>query len=207
MIKLEQNVRVIAVKLSVVILVFAVCAFLFLRSFWVQIPQDNVCQIFSLHPTWYKATSSAENKWFVPMSTQMAIIHQESHFRPHVRPGSGFLQFLGFGGSSSAVGYAQALDSTWKSYLSHNKIEQANRADFSSATDFIGWYVHTLHTQLDIPVTDTYRIYLAYHEGVSGFKKKRFEKKPWLMRVAKKVSVQERMYHRQLAQCRVQTQA
>jgi hypothetical protein len=198
----EENLRSILLKFIILLVVLGGGAcYVFFSRVRVPFGQNDVCELFSAHPGWYRATRAAKKKWFVPASLQMAIIHQESHFRPNVRPGSSILRFLGLGSSSSALGYAQALDPTWKSYLQHNHLSQANRSDFDSATDFIGWYVHRLHVGLGIPVSDSFRMYLAYHEGLSGFRNKRFNKKPWLMRVAKKVERQEKMYHKQLLNC------
>ena len=57
-------------------------------------------------------------------------------------------------GTSTAKGYAQALDSTWRSYLQHNNLKQANRSSFASATDFIGWYLHMLSHNLHLKKLD-----------------------------------------------------
>jgi hypothetical protein len=67
--------------------------------------------------------------------------------------------------------------------------------------DFIGWYVNMSHEMLGISRSDTYNQYLAYHEGQGGYKRKTWEKKPWLINVAKKVEKRAKSYQSQLAQC------
>jgi len=45
---------------------------------------------------------------------------------------------------------------------------------------------------------------LAYHEGHGGFNKKSYEKKDWLISIAKKVESKSNTYKSQLSQCREQ---
>ena len=44
-------------------------------------------------------------------------------------------------------------------------------------------------------------LYMAYHEGHGGFKKRSFDGKPWLKRVAGKVSSRAATYGTQLSRC------
>ena len=87
-------------------------------------------------------------------------------------------------------GYAQVLNSTWASYLKANHLSFASRSDFFAATDFIGWYVNQLHQQLGLALSDGLHLYLAYHEGVTGYRKSMYKHKPWLISVARKVQRQ-----------------
>ena len=48
---------------------------------------------------------------------------------------------------------------------------------------------------------DTYRLYLAYHEGHGGFNRRTYRNKDWLLRVAGKVQSRAATYQRQLAAC------
>ena len=136
------------------------------------------------------------------MSLQMAIMHQESHFRSNARPSDhNLLHWLSTGNRSSAVGYAQVLNSTWASYLKANHLSFASRSDFFAATDFIGWYVNQLHQQLGLALSDGLHLYLAYHEGVTGYRKSMYKRKPWLISVARKVQRQATRYQQQLVNC------
>ena len=54
---------------------------------------------------------------------------------------------------------------------------------------------------LGISRSDTYNQYLAYHEGQGGFKRKSYNKKPWLIKVAKKVERRANDYKAQLVRC------
>ena len=67
--------------------------------------------------------------------------------------------------------------------------------------DFIGWYNDQSQNINKISKTDAYNLYLAYHEGHGGFRKRSFEGKQWLKNVAEKVSSRSDLYARQLQNC------
>ena len=54
---------------------------------------------------------------------------------------------------------------------------------------------------LGINKNDYYNQYLAYHEGHSGWDKKSFTTKEWLMEAAKKVELNANKYNEQLKLC------
>jgi hypothetical protein len=115
-------------------------------------------------------------KWQVPINLQLAFIWQESRFIPNARP----LKKKKFGKTvfaSSALGYSQAINSTWHWYTKENQTSRAIRTDFRDAVDFIGWYIDKSRKVLKIPYTDSYNHYLAYHEGHGGFKNRTYRKK------------------------------
>ncbi len=162
--------------------------------------KENVCAIFNEYPKWYRVAKKTEMKWGVPVYVQMAIIYYESAFKGDARPPRHY--FLGiFPGKhlSSAYGYAQALDQTWKDYLTSAGSFFASRNKFDSATDFIGWYSVQARDRLGILQSDSYNLYLAYHEGLGGYEKKSYLKKPWLMRYAKNVALKSQIFRSQLA--------
>ena len=45
---------------------------------------NNICSIFKQYPNWYWATKDVETRWRVPVTVQMAIMHQESHMMSHI---------------------------------------------------------------------------------------------------------------------------
>ena len=105
---------------------------------------DDVCQLFKLHPKWYKATKASQNKWGAPIPVQMAIIHQESRFKANAKPPrKRLLGFIPWKRPSTAYGYTQALDITWDNYIQCTGNYGASRKNFADASDFIGWYVNT----------------------------------------------------------------
>ena len=95
----------------------------------------------------------------------------------------------------------QAKDGTWKEYQSKTGQRGAERDDFGDVADFIGWYADVIRKSTGIAVSDTYRLYLAYHEGPTGYRRGSYKDKAWLQGVAHKVSLRAERYARQYADC------
>ncbi len=167
-------------------------------------PRDinNICNIFKQYPQWYIDAKDVEKRWKVPVPVQMAIIHQESKFDASARPPrTKLLWVIPWKRPSSAYGYTQALRSTWKHYKEHNGSLLSSRSDFADGVDFIGWYANQAAIRAHIPRSDAYLLYLAYHEGVGGYQRKTYLKKPWLISVARKVKAKSQTYAMQLNAC------
>ena len=163
---------------------------------------NNICDIFREKDDWYDDAKDSFERWGVPIHVQLAIIYQESHFKYDARTEMQyFLWFIPIGRKSSASGYAQVKDDTWEWYMKSTDNWGADRDDFDDAVDFIGWYGKLSYDKLKISKWDAYNQYLAYHEGQGGFRKKTFNKKPWLIKVAKKVDKLAKTYHTQLSRC------
>lgn len=163
---------------------------------------NNVCNIFKQYPKWYHASKDVERRWKISVPVQMAIIHQESKFDGHARPGHGTLFWvIPWKRPSTAYGYSQALNGTWAHYKQKNGGIWSSRGNFTDAVDFIGWYSNQAWRQAGIPHNDAYRQYLAYHEGIGGYQRKTYLKKPWLIQVAHKVSARSALYQAQMNQC------
>jgi len=137
---------------------------------------NNACHIFKQYPKWYRETLDVEKRWHVPVSVQMAIIHQESRFNGRAKPKrTRLLWIIPWKRPSSAYGYSQALKSTWDLYeKSEGGFWGSSRDDFGDAADFIGWYAHQAYKRAGIPKNDAYRLYLAYHEGIGGYTRKTY---------------------------------
>lgn len=164
---------------------------------------QNACAIFEDKSSWYHYMKKSFKKWGVPIHVQLAIIHQESKFKEDAKPPRKKLfWFIPGARVSSAFGYAQALDGTWKNYQKSTGNHGADRDDFEDAVDFIGWYGYQSHRKLGISKWNAKAQYLAYHEGQGGYKKKSYLKKPWLVKVASRVERNAKKYRAQLAKCR-----
>jgi hypothetical protein len=165
---------------------------------------NNVCHIFKQYPKWARDTQDVARRWKVPVPVQMAIMHQESKFESHAKPPrQKVLWVIPWKRPSSAEGYAQALRATWSQYKKSDGWIWSSRHDFGDGADFIGWYANQAHRKAGIPRTDAYKLYLAYHEGIGGYQRKTYLKKPWLMSVARKVNARAALYRMQLNACRV----
>lgn len=170
-------------------------------------PRDvnNICRIFHQYPKWYRDARDVERRWRVPVAVQMAIIHQESKFDGKARPErTRLLWIIPWKRPSTAYGYTQALRTTWVQYKrsAGGGGLWASRDDFSDAVDFVGWYANQANRRASIPRTDAYRLYLAYHEGIGGYERKTYLRKPWLIHVAQKVKARSQIFQAQLNQCK-----
>lgn len=163
---------------------------------------DNICSIYSHDRDWKEAALKSYKKWGTPPYVSMALIHQESRFKPDAQPAREYaLGMIPLPRSSSAYGYSQAKDGTWHDYMKSTGNWGASRSDIEDSLDFIGWYNYQSYKRLKISRKDTYKLYLAYHEGQGGYSRRSYLKKDWLLAVAKKVSNRARMYKKQYSRC------
>lgn len=164
---------------------------------------ENACDILNERPHYLRAMRRSERKWGVPVSVQMATIHQESKFIGNARTPLKFaLGVIPMGRQSSAYGYSQALDGTWEEYKQKQGHPRAKRDNINDATDFMGWYMHQTQTGLGVSKRDAKNQYLAYHEGRSGYARGSYNAKPWLLTVSDKVQTRAILYENQLRACR-----
>lgn len=167
-------------------------------------PQNtsNICSMFEERRSWFKAASKSERRWNVPMEVTMAFMRQESSFESRARPPrTKLLWVIPWKRPSNAFGYAQALDSTWNDYQESAGNWGAKRSNFEDAADFIGWYNNNSANRNRLGRNDAYNLYLAYHEGSSGYSRGTYRSKPWLMEVAENVQRNASVYEQQLAGC------
>lgn len=164
---------------------------------------DRLCDIFENNRSWYKSAVATEKKWGVPVHVPMAMMYQESAFKASAKPARNYTFFglIPWGRKSSAYGYSQALDGTWRHYIEDTGRRWGDRADFTDAMDFMGWYIDKSYRNNKVSKSDAYRQYLNYHEGWAGYKKNSQDKKPWLIKVAKKVQTRSNRYKTQYAGC------
>lgn len=165
--------------------------------------QDNVCEIFREHPVWYDYAKRSRERWGTPIATQMAFVYYESSFRSHARPPRRQLfGFIPWTRPTSAYGYAQALDPAWGEYL--DAVADGVfvvRTNMKYALDFIGWYNHLSQQHTGIALTNPRHLYLAYHEGRTGYRRQSFQDKPQVQSLAQRVEARAWRYDHQLSRC------
>jgi hypothetical protein len=177
---------------------------LFLSGCTTSPPSDvnNICAIFREKDGWYEDADDARDRWGSPVPVMMAIMHQESRFKAKAKPPRKKILWVIPGSRpSSSYGYTQALTETWDVYKRDAGNYGADRDDFADSIDFIGWYNHQSYKRNGIKKNDPYHLYLAYHEGHGGFKRRTFKNKQWLKDVSKKVSRRSATYTNQLKSC------
>ena len=166
---------------------------------------EDICAIFKEKDDWYDDAADASDEWGSPIAVMMAIMYQESRFEAKAKPPrKKILGFIPGPRPSSAYGYSQAKKSTWKDYKRSAGRYGSDRDDFADAIDFVGWYNYQSYKRSGISRKDTYRLYLAYHEGHGGYNRGSYRKKKWLIDVARKVERKAGTYQQQLAGCEKQ---
>ena len=174
-----------------------------LQSCMTKPPQnpDNICLIFEEKKSWYKAAINAEMRWKIPPYVLMSFVYQESSFKADAKPERDkLLWVIPWKRKSTAEGYSQALNMTWDDYKDETGNSRASRRNFKDSADFIGWYASKGYYQ-GFDRLDARSLYLAYHEGYGGFKKKTYRKKPWLIKVADRVQTRSTKYQQQYWGC------
>lgn len=164
--------------------------------------RENICEIFYEKKGWYKDAKASQRKWGSPIPVMMAFVYQESRFHARAKPPrKKILWVLPGRRPASAYGYAQATNPTWDAYKKSTGHWGADRNQFDDAIDFVGWYNNQSYQRNRIQKTDANNLYLAYHEGQGGFKKKSYRNKAWLLDVANKVAKRSVSYAAQLKGC------
>ncbi|MGD8430794.1 MAG: hypothetical protein PVH31_10330 [Ectothiorhodospiraceae bacterium] len=162
----------------------------------------DACSIFDHYPQWFDYAEETQQRWGTPAPLVLAIIKRESSFRQAARPPRDWFLFLPLPRRSSAYGYAQAQDPVWGEYLADTEGIFRSRTDMADAMDFIGWFTRRIHEQLGVPLADPYRIYLAYHLGVTGYREQRWRRRPAVRRAAGDVARWTRRYAEQIRACK-----
>ena len=175
--------------------------FLFLLS-CSSIPKNTSdgCSIFSEKYLWYKHAKKTEKKWGTPVYLQLAIIKMESDFDWLAKPKRQKLfKIIPYKRPSSSFGYSQAVKGTWRQYKEETNNPFARRTRFKDSVDFIGWYTNKTEKILKISKKNSFKQYIAYHEGWKNYKNYKNNQKVILL--AKKVEKQSNKYKRQLLKC------
>ncbi|HCY48531.1 MAG TPA: hypothetical protein DHV03_07585 [Alphaproteobacteria bacterium] len=163
-------------------------------------PRD-ACQIMREKDGWYEAMAATRAKYGIPISSQLAIMRQESAFVHDARPPRTYFLFIPTGRISSAYGYSQALDGTWDHYQKSTGNRWADRDDFDDASDFIGWYTSITHRRYGVPFRNVRDHYIAYYVGHGGYGRGKWKSNDWLLKIAAKVQRYADNYYDQLSAC------
>ena len=177
--------------------------FLFLISACSSIPSNtsDSCSIFNERYLWYKYAKKSEQKWGTPIYLQLAIIKMESGFDWLAKPPRQKLfKIVPYKRPSSSFGYSQAVKGTWKQYKNETGNKIASRTRFKDSVDFIGWYTSKTAKILKVSKKDSFKQYIAYHEGWGNYKNYKNNKK--VINLAKRVEKQANIYKKQLSDCK-----
>jgi hypothetical protein len=174
--------------------------YLFLRD--IQ-DHSNICSIYEAKPTWEYTLDKVENKSNISKHLILSIMKQESAFKSNAKPPRKKLFWIipSWNRISTSEGYSQAINGTWDNYKLNTKNDSADRNSFTDSAEFIAWYLNRSIKTNGIKREDYYNLYLSYHEGHGGFNKKSYNKKPFLLKVAKKVERIAKKYEKNQNKC------
>ena len=181
---------------------FLIFFFLLILSSCSSIPKNTAdgCSIFSDRYLWYKHAKKTEKKWGTPIHIQLAIIKMESDFDWLAKPKrKKIFKIIPYKRLSSSLGYSQAVKGTWKQYKNETGNKLAVRTRFKDSVDFIGWYTNKTEKLLKISKKDSFKQYIAYHEGWGNYKN--YKKNQKVIILAKKVKKHSERYKGQLKKC------
>lgn len=162
----------------------------------------NLCSVFDQYPSWYRDARAAQKRWGTPVNVLMAFVQRESGFNRKARPDRPWFLFIPLPRRSSAYGYAQAQDPVWDEYRKANGRWFKSRKDMDDSLDFVGWYTDRIHRELGISKWDPKHLYLAYHEGIGGYRSGRWRHNRHLLQTAATVDHRAREYGAQLRRCK-----
>ena len=163
---------------------------------------DNLCSIFNQYPSWYRDARAAQRRWGTPANVLMAFVQRESDYHEKARPARPHFLFIPLPRRSSAYGYAQAQDPVWREYLRATGHWFKSRKHMGNSLDFIGWYTDLIHRELGISKWDPRHLYIAYHEGIDGYRSGYWRHDRHLLETADYVDRLAREYGAQLRACR-----
>lgn len=163
---------------------------------------QNICQVFDQYPGWYHDARAAQKRWGTPVNVLMAFVQRESGFNRKARPKRPHFLFIPLPRRSSAYGYAQAQDPIWEEYRKANSGWFKSRKDMDDSLDFIGWYTDRIHRELGISKWDPKHLYIAYHEGIGGYRRGHWRSNRHLLQAAAGVDHRAREYGAQLRRCK-----
>ena len=187
----------VILKIKNIILIFI----LLIGCSSIPVNTSNSCSIFDERYLWYKHAKKTEQKWGTPLYLQLAIIKMESSFNRFAKPPRQKLfKVIPYKRPSSSFGYSQAVKGTWKQYKEETGNKYATRTRFKDSVDFIGWYTNKTEKILKVSKNDSFKQYIAYHEGWGNFKNYKSNKK--VINLAKRVEKQSNIYKQQLAECK-----
>lgn len=168
---------------------------------------NNACAIFDQRDGWFnnweRAAKSTSQEFGVPVPVLLATIYTESSFNPYAKPQrTKLFGFIPWKRPSTAYGYSQALDGTWKLYQTETGRWTARRTNFADAVHFVGWYHSQSHRKNGIALNDTYSLYLAYYSGHAGYSKGAWRSNPQVQKAAQRSTNIANKYAVQLQSCR-----
>ena len=164
---------------------------------------DNACLILKQNPDWHRALYRTQLVYRISIPVQLAFVRHESSFNHKARPVNNKKKWFIFNSyKSTAYGFAQVLNGTWDEFQTTFKNKKLKRTNFGHSVEFIGWY-NRKHINSGLDGNNISHLYLAYHEGLGGYKKKTYINKPCLVDYSNSVQKTSIKYSNQISSCNI----
>ena len=162
----------------------------------------NACKIFGENYLWYKSIKKSSETYGAPIYVILAFVNKESGFNRWAKPKrTKIFKVVPYKRPSSSFGYSQAVKKTWELYKTETNNPLALRTRFKDSVMFIGWYIRKTNKINNIPLNDSYRLYLNYYLGWGNYSKKIYKTDKKAIIFAKSVEKQSNIYKNQLREC------
>ena len=162
----------------------------------------NACKIFGENYLWYKSIKKSSETYGAPIYVILAFVNKESGFNRWAKPKrTKIFKVVPYKRPSSSFGYSQAVKKTWELYKNETNSPLALRMRFKDSVMFIGWYIRKTNKINNIPLNDSYRLYLNYYLGWGNYSKKIYKTDKKAIIFAKSVEKQSNIYKNQLREC------
>ena len=176
----------------------------FLLASCSSVPKNplNACKIFGENYLWYKSIKKSSETYGAPIYVILAFVNKESGFNRWAKPKrTKIFKVVPYKRPSSSFGYSQAVKKTWELYKNETNRHLALRMLFKDSVMFIGWYIRKTNKINNIPLNDSYRLYLNYYLGWGNYSKKIYKTDKKAIIFAKSVEKQSNIYKNQLREC------
>ena len=176
----------------------------FLLASCSSVPKNplNACKIFGENYLWYKSIKKSSETYGAPIYVILAFVNKESGFNRWAKPKrTKIFKVVPYKRPSSSFGYSQAVKKTWELYKNETNSPLALRMRFKDSVMFIGWYIRKTNKINNIPLNDSYRLYLNYYLGWGNYSKKIYKTDKKAIIFAKSVEKQSNIYKNQLREC------
>ncbi|RCL01367.1 MAG: Lytic transglycosylase [Candidatus Tokpelaia sp. JSC085] len=165
---------------------------------------SNICAVLSQNDgpvfNWQRSSKRAEQKYGIPMPIILATIYAESGFQQRAKPPrKKLLGLIPWKRLSTAYGYSQAVNGTWKEYRRKTGHKTACRTSFDDAAQFIAWFHRESIRKNAISPNDVYGLYLNYHMGHRAYA--RGSHSAFAIQKAQQVQMMAQRYAIQLRNC------
>ena len=162
----------------------------------------NACKIFGENYLWYKSVKKSSETYGAPIYIILAFVNKESGFNRWAKPKrTKIFKVVPYKRPSSSFGYSQAVKKTWELYKNETNSPLALRMRFKDSVMFIGWYIRKTNKINNIPLNDSYRLYLNYYLGWGNYSRKIYKTDKKAIIFAKSVEKQSNIYKNQLREC------